>query len=116
MAALYWRRSTKWGALAASLWAAAGVLATWWLFDMSVGIAPKPGQPPVSIFPALGSLLLRSPTNVTVYGYLPVVPMCLGSALIMGVVSLLTPPPGKKTLDRYFPPLATAAEARGGAA
>jgi hypothetical protein len=29
--------------------------------------------------------------------------MCIGSAIIMWVVSLLTPPPSQATIDRYFP-------------
>jgi hypothetical protein len=57
----------------------------------------------VPIFPALGDLFLRTPANVTVYGYLPVMPMCIGSALVMILVSLLTRPPSKATLERYFP-------------
>jgi SSS family solute:Na+ symporter len=132
LAALFWKRSTKWGALAASLWVAFAVLGTWWLTVYSDPIAPKPptpppagvraaagmpGQPPagqpsgppkppqpVPIFPALGDMFLRGPTNVTIYGYLPVMPMVLISALLMVVVSLLTKPPSQKTLEKYFPP------------
>jgi solute:Na+ symporter, SSS family len=103
VAAIFWKRSTKWGALAASVWVVATLLGSWYLFQYSTGIAPKPPQPPVQVFPALGDLFLRTPANLTVYGYLPVMPMCIGSALIMWVVSLLTPPPSQKTLDRYFP-------------
>ena len=47
LAALFWKRSTKWGALAAVLWVAITVLGTWWLYNFSAGVAPKPGQPPV---------------------------------------------------------------------
>lgn len=139
LAALYWKRSTKWGALAASLWVAFGVLGSWWLYEYSAPIAPKspaprilsapagaqaapgalptpqPGQPvviarpivplkPVQIFPALGDMFQRSPANVLIYGYLPVMPMCLISAFLMWIVSLLTPPPSRKTLEKYFPP------------
>jgi len=39
---------------------------------------------------------------VTVFGYLPVVPMVLGSAFWMILVSLVTKPPSKETIDRYF--------------
>ena len=60
-------------------------------------------QPFVQIFPALGDIFQRSSTNVLVHGYLPVLPMCLGSALWMIAVSLLTPPPNRATIDRYFP-------------
>lgn len=104
VAALFWRRSTKWGALAATLFVAASMLGTWWLYEWSVPMAPKPGQPPVALFPALGSLLLRTPGNVTVAGFLPVLPMVVGSGLVMALVSLLTPAPSAATLARYFPP------------
>lgn len=63
---------------------------------ISASLAPKPGQPLVPIFPDLGNLLLRSPGNVLVHGFLPVVPMCLGSALLMLVGSLLTRPPARQ--------------------
>jgi hypothetical protein len=33
-----------------------------------------------------------------------VVPMVIGSALLMLIVSLLTAPPSKETIDKYFPP------------
>jgi solute:Na+ symporter, SSS family len=181
LAALFWKRSTKWGALAAASWVAFGVLASWWLQSYSDPMAPKPppspvrvgagpgspgapagpsaapspapgapvtaepgggpttspgsgtpamggtptgapagvGSPggsggaparrpgapkPVQIFPALGDMFLRSPTTVTIYGYLPVMPMVIISALLMIVVSLMTRPPSQKTLDKYFPP------------
>jgi Na+/proline symporter len=94
IAALFWRRSTKWGALAATLWVAAGVLATAWLYSIS-----EPGRP----FPILPGVFARTPGNVTVGGYLPVVPLVLGSAALMIGVSLLTRPPSAGTLERYFP-------------
>jgi SSS family solute:Na+ symporter len=103
LAALFWKRSTKWGALAAVLWVALTVLGMWWLHNHSVGIAPKPGQPPAQIFAALGNLFLRTPTGVTVYGFLPVMPMCIGSALLMWLGSLLTKPPASATIEKYFP-------------
>jgi SSS family solute:Na+ symporter len=191
LAALFWKRSTKWGALAAASWVAFGVLGSWWLQTYSDPIAPKPPTPParagagtgapggpgapsgpgmapvappgsavggpatagpsgaptappgpgvpamngvpggaptgpdapggpgrgpaggrrpagppkpVQIFPALGDMFLRSPTTVTIYGFLPVMPMVIISALLMIVVSLMTQPPSQKTLDKYFPP------------
>ena len=36
-------------------------------------------------------------------GYMTVVPMVFGSALCMIIFSLLTPPPSKETIDKYFP-------------
>lgn len=191
LAALFWRRSTKWGALAAAVWVAFCVLGTWWLTSYSDPIAPRPPRPapqaragapgapgaqgapvagaprpggsevagvnldspgapggpparsatapgpaaaggpaggppagagppqaaggpgarrpagppqPVQIFPAFGDLFLRGPTSVTIFGYLPVMFMTLGSALLMILVSLITPPPSRKTVDKYFPP------------
>lgn len=103
LAALYWRRSTKHGALAATLWVLVTVLGAWYLQEASAAIAPRPGQPPVPIYPSLGGLFLRTPGGITHYGFLSVVPMVLGSAFLMWMVSLLTPPPGKAVLERYFP-------------
>jgi solute:Na+ symporter, SSS family len=103
IAALFWKRSTKYGALASTLWVAAWLLLTWYVQRVSDGMAPKPGQPPVVIFSALGHLFERTTANVTVFGFLPVVPMVLGSALWMGIVSWLTPPPSQATIERYFP-------------
>ncbi len=103
LAALFWKRSTKWGALAAALWVACAVLGTWYLHGLTREIAPAPGQPPVPIFAGLGGLLQRTPGNVTVAGFLPVLPMVLVSALLVWAVSLATRPPSAATLDRYFP-------------
>ena len=103
LAALFWKRSTKWGALAAALWVLASMLGTWYLHETSASLAPRPGQPLVPIFPELGNLLLRSPGTILVYGFLPVLPMCLGSALLVFVVSLLTPPPSATTIEKFFP-------------
>jgi len=103
LAALFWKRSTKWGALAATSWVAIALVASWVLHELSNPMAPRPGQPPVPILPELGGLFLRTPATVTVFGYLPVMPMCIIAALLMVGVSLVTPPPGEKTIDRYFP-------------
>ena len=64
VAALFWKRSTKWGALAVTLWVAAAVIYT-----------------------------ARVPGALAWFGLLPVVPMTIISALLMIVVSLVTPPP-----------------------
>ena len=60
LAALFWKRSTKYGALASVLWVIVTMLGTFYLYDATTGIAPRPGQPPVPIFPALGDLFLLS--------------------------------------------------------
>ena len=46
--------------------------------------------------------------NVTVFGFLPVMPMVIGSAILMILVSLMTKPPSQATLEKYFPPKSTA--------
>ncbi len=101
LAALFWKRSTKWGALLATLWVAATMIGSWYLYDHM--IAPKPGQPATVIFQSLGNMFLRTPGNITIYGYLPVVPMCIGSAILMVIGSLFTSPPSQATLEKYFP-------------
>ena len=73
--------------------------------------ATPPAPQVVRIFPALGDMFLRSATTVTIYNYLPVVPMVLGSALLMIIVSLLTRPPSQATIEKYFPKKQTAASA-----
>jgi SSS family solute:Na+ symporter len=131
LAALFWKRSTKWGALAAGVWTLACMLGTGQLTAMSDAkakevfkpapkVAPQPPSPaggggvpqragggrkpppPFEVIPG-NPLFLRGPTNVTVMGYLPVFPMVVGSALLMVLVSLGTKPPSRETLERYFP-------------
>jgi SSS family solute:Na+ symporter len=100
VAALFWRRSTKWGALAATLWTAAAVGAIA-LFQHAVA-APPPGRTRL-IWSAAGlDVLARTPGGTAVVGFSPVVPMVLVSALFMAVVSLATRPPHEGTLRRYF--------------
>ena len=72
VAALFWKRSTKWGALAVTLWVAVAVIYT---------------------SQVTGALAW--------YGLLPVVPMTLISCALMVVVSLVTPPPSAATVERY---------------
>jgi SSS family solute:Na+ symporter len=71
-AALFWPRSTKWGALAVALWTACAVLYT-----------------------------ARTPGALAWFGLMPVVPMTLISAALMAGVSLLTRPPSASTVARY---------------
>jgi hypothetical protein len=49
-------------------------------------------------------IITRASTGAMVFGMLPVVPMTLISALLMIVVSLMTPRacPGQATLAKYF--------------
>jgi SSS family solute:Na+ symporter len=72
VAALFWKRSTKWGALAVAVWVAGAVIYT-----------------------------SQVPGALAWYGLLPVVPMTLISSALMIVVSLVTPPPSSATIQRY---------------
>jgi SSS family solute:Na+ symporter len=71
-AALFWKRSTKWGALAVALWTAFAVILT-----------------------------ARVPGTLTWFGLMPVVPMTIGSCVLMIVVSLATRPASAGTIARY---------------
>jgi SSS family solute:Na+ symporter len=101
IAALFWRGSTKWGALAATVWVAAAVTAVA-VFQQMVP-APLPGRPPLVIW-SLGGLdvLARTPGGTTVLKFMPVVPMTVVSALLMVVGSLLSAKPSPATLRKYF--------------
>ncbi len=100
VAALFWKGSTKWGALAVTLWVAVAVVAVG-AFQASVP-APAPG--PATIVWSLGGteVLSRTPGGTAVFGFMPVVPMVLISSLLMIVVSLVTAKPKQSTLARYF--------------
>ena len=104
LAAMFWRRSTAAGAWAAVVWVAVAMIACWWLHDFSSEMAKtlKPGAT-AQIFPALGDLFLRSKGGVTVYGYLPVMPMVLISAALVVIVSWCTRPPAQAVIAKYFP-------------
>ena len=100
IAALFWRGSTKWGALAVTLWTAAAVVAVA-VFQETVP-APAPG-PPTVIWSLGGTeVLSRTPGGTAVFGFMPVVPMVLMSALLMFVVSLATKKPAESTIAKYF--------------
>jgi SSS family solute:Na+ symporter len=101
VAALFWKKSTKWGALAVALWTAAAVLGVAVL--QSVVPAPPPGAA-VAVWTVGGvDVVSRIAAGTTVFGLLPVVPMTIGSALLMYIVSLATRGsiPGSATLARY---------------
>ena len=101
VAALFWRGSTKWGALAVVLWTAATMTA------VAALQAVVPSPPPGTVVPiwSVGGLdlITRTPGGTAVLGYMPVLPMLIGSSLLMFVVSRLTPGPAADTLRRYFP-------------
>ncbi len=111
VAALFWRRSTKWGALAVVLWAASAIGA----IALVQAMVPPPaaGQPATLLWAPGGvDVLVRQSSGLTVLGLLPVVPMTLISVGLMVAVSLLTTPPGAATLARYFDPARAAAPSR----
>ncbi len=99
-AAIFWRGSTKWGALAATVWTAAGVIAVA-VFQWAVP-APAPG-PPLVVWSVRGvEVLARTAGGTSVFGLMPVVPMTLVSAALLVLVSWLTPKPSAATVERYF--------------
>ena len=144
VAALFWKRSTKWGALASTVFVAASIAGSAYLTstykpgDVLIGTEiagekalyltkpPVPKRPPAGGpatapgaalpsaatpgAPAAGAsptaVVKRPPFNpdLRFFGLMSVVPMVFGSALLMIVFSLLTAPPSRKTIDRYFPP------------
>jgi SSS family solute:Na+ symporter len=100
VAALFWKGSTKWGALATTVWTALAVVAVA-VFQHSVP-APAPG-PPTLVWSLGGTeVLSRTPGGTAVFGFMPVVPMVIVSALLMFVVSLITRKPTEATIEKYF--------------
>jgi Na+/proline symporter len=103
VAALFWRGSTRWGAFACAAWTAAAVVAV--AVFQSVVPAPPPGAEVVAWSMGGMPVVSRIAAGTTVMGLLPVVPMTIGSALVMILVSKLTSGarPADATLARYFP-------------
>ena len=101
VAALFWRGSTKWGALSVVIWTAATMGGIALL--QAVIPAPPPGVT-VPVWTLAGTeIITRTPGGTDVLGFMPVLPMLIGSSLLMFVVSRLTPKPAAGTLTRYFP-------------
>ena len=100
VAALLWKGSTQWGALASTVWTACAVVAVA-LFQYLVP-APPPGAP--TVVWSVGDLVILSRTagGTAVFGLLPVVPMTVISALLMVIFSQFTPKPKLSTVARYF--------------
>jgi SSS family solute:Na+ symporter len=102
VAALFWRGSTKWGALASTVWTAAAVLT---VAAIQQTIPPPPPGAAVPVWSAFGiDIVTRAAQGTLVLGFLPVVPMTVVSALLMWIVSRLTAAavPGAGTMARYF--------------
>ena len=102
-AALFWKGSTKWGALASTLWTAVAVLAV--AVVQQTIPAPPPGQMVAVLSMGGVDVVTRAVQGTLVFGMLPVVPMTLISAALMLVVSKMTTSalPGAATMKRFFP-------------
>ena len=100
VAALCWRGSTKWGALASTLWviAAVAAVAVFQAMVTAPGVWWRAGE---------WDAIARTPAGTLVFGMLPVVPMTLISGALMIGVSTLTPRPSAVTVARYFPAAGT---------
>jgi SSS family solute:Na+ symporter len=102
VAALFWRRSTKWGALASTLFVA--VCLIWFAVLQNTH---KPGDVIWQLGEgkeAIKVFFLNPRGDVSFWnGFMTVVPMVLGSAFCMVAGSLLTNPPSRATLEKYFP-------------
>ena len=98
--ALYWRGSTKWGALASTTWAAFAVTGIA-VFQHTVA---APASAPIVVWSVAGlDVLARTAGGTAMLGFLPVVPVTIISAVLLIVVSVLTPKPSQATIERYFP-------------
>jgi SSS family solute:Na+ symporter len=101
VAALFWKGSTRWGALATAVWTAVAVLA----IAVLQSVVPAPPGTAIPILSIGGvDLVTRGAAGTMVMGLLPVVPMTMISAGLMVMVSKLTSGsrPGATTLARYF--------------
>ncbi len=105
LACLFWKRSTKWGALAATVWVAACLIAST-ILQASTSYAGPPGGS--QVIWRIGDFVLLNREAVrlsfTEHRFLLVLPMFLGSALLMWLFSVITPAPSASTIDKYFPP------------
>jgi SSS family solute:Na+ symporter len=103
VAALFWRNSTRWGALASTVWTAAAVAS---VATIQTAIpAPPPGSDVVLWATGELPIITRGAAGTFVFGLLPVVPMTLVSGVLMILVSLATKQfakPSPATLARYF--------------
>lgn len=100
VAALFWKGSTRWGALASAVWSALAVTAVA-VFQYAI-IAPAPGPPTVVWSVAGFDVLSRTASGTAVFGFMPVVPMTIISALLMILISMATSKPSRETINRYF--------------
>lgn len=102
---LFWRRATCWGVLLSTLWVAACLIVFGYM-QATVAAPQTPTAAPIPIWQLGGfNVFIRDFAGIrfTDARMLVVVPMFLGSALLMIVGSLLTAAPSRGTIDRYFP-------------
>jgi SSS family solute:Na+ symporter len=112
VAALFWKRSTKWGALAATIFTAACLV-----YFAVLQNTRHPGDVIWQIGQgkdAIKVLFLNPRGDVSFWnGFMTVVPMVFGSALCMIAGSLVTRPPSAETIAKYFAKQMSEAPGRG---
>jgi SSS family solute:Na+ symporter len=82
VAAVYWKRATKAGAIASIL----AAIAVWFYYFQKSGYG--------------GEYFIDTPWG---NGVMPVTPAIFASAVALIVVSLITPPPSDETIRKFFP-------------
>jgi len=108
LACLFWKRATKWGVLASTLWVAAWLIGSAWLQWASADIAPTiPGTAAPIEWLSIGDtpIFYREAVRIsfTSERFLLVMPMFIGAAALLVLVSLITRRPSEATVERYFP-------------
>lgn len=104
LAALFWKRSTKVGALFSTL-TVAGMLIGGYILSRIYHMPEDAKAPFAPIWKSGETLVLSIMKNddIRVFGMNSVVPMVVGSAIAMVIGSLLTQPPSRATIEKYFP-------------
>jgi SSS family solute:Na+ symporter len=97
VAALFWKRSTKWGALAATVFVATFLI---WTAVMQANHKPN------DVLWQLGAdkVFFINPRGDVAFwnGFMTVVPMVFGSAICVLLFSAITRPPSQATITKYF--------------
>ncbi len=104
IAALFWNRSTKYGALAAAVFVALCVT-TMAILELHFRPQIVPAMLDTHLLDIAShwALFLNRAGQLRVFGWMPVVPMVIGSTLLMIAGSLASDPPSAATISRYFP-------------
>ena len=102
IAALFWRRSTKWGGLLCTLWVAVAVGFLVYVEGLSKISHYHPNDIVFHIG-GLNILTMNAIGKLNFFSFTPVVPIMLGAIFFTIVGSLLSPPPSAQTINRYFP-------------